>query len=132
MFRSKDLRIQEQLGIYDDGPHREEVYDFIVVGAGTAGCVVTNRLTDVDHWKVCACYLVLVPFDRAKYTNICTYILVIFQVLLLEAGPEEPDVTLAPALTRALRASNIDWNYYTEPNGKSCLAYPGHRCSWPR
>ncbi|KAI5632655.1 GMC oxidoreductase domain-containing protein [Phthorimaea operculella] len=79
-------------------------YDFIVVGAGSAGCVVANRLTEIDQWKV----------------------------LLLEAGPEQPDVSRVPAFTGALLGSNIDWNYQTEPNGKSCLARPGQRCDWPR
>ncbi|KAJ2945035.1 hypothetical protein O0L34_g1931 [Tuta absoluta] len=79
-------------------------YDFIVVGAGAAGCVVANRLTEIDEWKV----------------------------LLLEAGPEQPDVTLVPAFSTALLGSNIDWKYQTEPNGKSCLARPGQRCDWPR
>ncbi|XP_052743712.1 glucose dehydrogenase [FAD, quinone]-like [Bicyclus anynana] len=78
-------------------------YDFIVVGAGAAGCVIANRLTENPKWKV----------------------------LLLEAGPEEPDITSVPGLAGTLQSSNIDWQYTTEPNGKSCLA-SGGRCAWPR
>nr|XP_026483601.1 glucose dehydrogenase [FAD, quinone]-like [Vanessa tameamea] len=107
-----NLLVQLYGGSRDERPHRDyrepedirDEYDFIVVGAGSAGCVVANRLSDNPSWKV----------------------------LLLEAGPEQPDVTLVPGLSTALIGSNIDWAYTTEPNGKSCLAHPGGRCPWPR
>ncbi|XP_045762336.1 glucose dehydrogenase [FAD, quinone]-like [Maniola jurtina] len=79
-------------------------YDFIVVGAGAAGSVITNRLTENPHWKV----------------------------LLLEAGGEEPDVTRVPSFFTVLTSSSLDWKYSSEPNGKSCLAFPEGRCGWPR
>jgi hypothetical protein len=70
-------------------------YDFIVIGAGSTGAVVTNRLTEVDDWKV----------------------------LLLEAGGDETIVSDVPGLAHHLQRTNIDWSYKTVPQSGACLAF---------
>lgn len=64
-------------------------YDYIVVGAGSAGCVVASRLS-----------------ERAGNT-----------VLLLEAGPEDNSYWMkVPAgMTRLFSPSATNWGYFTEP-----------------
>jgi len=63
-------------------------FDYIVVGAGSAGCVLANRLTeDAD-----------------------------VRVLLLEAGgpADNPNIAV-PAAAAALWRTGVDWNFTTEP-----------------
>lgn len=79
-------------------------YDFVVVGAGSAGAVVANRLSEIPKWNV----------------------------LLLEAGPDENEVTDVPSLAAYLQLTKLDWKYKTEPTGRACLAMKGGRCNWPR
>lgn len=64
------------------------VYDFIVIGAGSAGCVLANRLS-----------------KNARH-----------QVLLLEAGgPDKKQEIRIPAAFSKLFKTEVDWNYETEP-----------------
>ncbi|CAF4884393.1 unnamed protein product [Pieris macdunnoughi] len=79
-------------------------YDFIVVGAGSAGSVVASRLSEIHNWRV----------------------------LLLEAGGDETEISDVPLLAGYLQLSKLDWKYKTEPQGTTCLAMEGGRCNWPR
>ncbi|KAK7874210.1 hypothetical protein R5R35_006253 [Gryllus longicercus] len=86
------------------GGGEEERFDFIIVGAGSAGCVLANRLTEIHKWRV----------------------------LLLEAGIEEPQAAAVPAFAPLLQRSNVDWNYRTMPQPHACLARPMGGCGWAR
>jgi len=63
-------------------------YDYIIIGAGSAGCVLANRLTEDPK---------------------C-------QVLLLEAGmpDKKPEIHIPGAYTK-LNNSAVDWAFWTEP-----------------
>jgi choline dehydrogenase len=63
-------------------------YDYIVIGAGSAGCVIANRLSQNSDTTV----------------------------LLLEAGnPDTKPEIQIPAKASSLYGSEVDWGYLTEP-----------------
>ncbi len=69
-------------------PVPPEGYDYVLVGAGSAGCVLANRLTE----------------DAGV------------SVLLLEAGgPDDRAEIHIPAAFSKLFQSDVDWNYHTAP-----------------
>ena len=79
-----------------------EEFDYIIVGAGTAGCVLANRLT-----------------EDGKYS-----------VLLLEAGGSDRSIWIQMPIGygRTFFDKRINWMYDTEPVD----ALGGRRSYWPR
>ena len=65
-------------------------YDFIIIGAGSAGAVLANRLSEVADWNI----------------------------LLLEAGGDETEISDVPSLAGYLQLSDMDWQYKTSPPGQ--------------
>jgi choline dehydrogenase len=77
-------------------------YDTVIVGGGSAGCVLADRLS-VD------------PNRR---------------VLLLEAGPRDwhPFIHMPAGIAKLVTRTHLNWDYVTEPQA----ALQGRRLWWPR
>uniref|UniRef100_A0A8D8WGD4 Glucose dehydrogenase [FAD, quinone] n=1 Tax=Cacopsylla melanoneura TaxID=428564 RepID=A0A8D8WGD4_9HEMI len=78
--------------------------DMIVVGSGSSGSVVANRLSEVAKWNV----------------------------LLIEAGDDPSVSSYIPALTFALQKTSIDWAYKTEKQPGVCEGLENGVCNMPR
>jgi choline dehydrogenase len=79
-----------------------EIFDYIIVGAGSAGCVLANRLS-------------------ADPSN---------KVLLLEAGGKDwnPWIHIPVGYFKTMHNPAMDWCYVTEPDE----GIAGRRLQWPR
>jgi choline dehydrogenase len=79
-----------------------DAFDFIVVGAGSAGCVLANRLSASGRYRVA----------------------------LLEAGPRDTSfwIHLPIGYGKTMWDSKVNWKFYTEPDPNM----DGRRIYWPR
>lgn len=79
---------------------KSQVYDYVIVGAGSAGCVLANRLSESQEAKV----------------------------LLIEAGATDSKREISvPAAWVSLFKSSVDWNYETPPEqqlGNRAIYWP--------
>lgn len=83
-----------------------DVYDYIVVGGGSAGSVVASRLSE----------------DQDK------------TVLLLEAGGhfDESPLIHTPIAWAPLQKTEYDWEYYTEKQTQAFQGLKENKAYWPR
>jgi choline dehydrogenase len=78
------------------------LYDYIIIGAGSAGCVLAERLSARSGVRV----------------------------LLLEAGPRDwhPFIHMPAGLAKLVGRKGVNWDYSTEPEAQ----LDGRRLWWPR
>ena len=77
-------------------------YDYVIVGAGSAGCALANRLSA----------------DRGR------------RVLLLEAGPRDwhPFIHMPAGIAKLVNQKGVNWDYHTEQEAE----LGNRRLWWPR
>ncbi|XP_053612754.1 ecdysone oxidase-like [Plodia interpunctella] len=83
---TRDVKIQDA-----------DTFDFIIVGAGTAGSVLANRLSEIQNCSI----------------------------LVIEAGEDPPIESVLPGGFSLLQKTKYDWNYTTEYSEKFSLGHLG-------
>ncbi|KAF2881939.1 hypothetical protein ILUMI_24236 [Ignelater luminosus] len=93
---------------YDVAPHMEDNldihFDFVIVGAGAAGCVLANRLSENYDWRI----------------------------LLVEAGDDPSSTSEVPAFYPSLQRTDDDWKFVTQPSSRSCQGMIRKMCRIPK
>ncbi|EFN84147.1 glucose dehydrogenase [FAD, quinone] [Harpegnathos saltator] len=79
-------------------------FDFVIVGAGSAGAVVGRRLAEIDDWKV----------------------------LLIEAGNNPSAVSDVPAIFLHIQGTPEDYAYVVEPEKFACHGTTTGLCTWSK
>ncbi|XP_076304447.1 glucose dehydrogenase [FAD, quinone]-like isoform X3 [Tachypleus tridentatus] len=79
-------------------------YDYIIIGAGSAGSVIANRLSEDPS----------------------------IRVLILEAGGKENVVSDIPLAAAMIQQTPLDWSYQTEPQKAAGFGLINRRVRWPR
>ncbi|XP_034936856.1 glucose dehydrogenase [FAD, quinone]-like [Chelonus insularis] len=79
-------------------------YDFIIIGSGSGGSTVANRLSEIRKWRI----------------------------LLLEAGQPEGVLNQIPILLANFHQTDYNWGYKVEKQENACFGMTNGQCTWPR
>ncbi|CAH1111852.1 unnamed protein product [Psylliodes chrysocephalus] len=79
-------------------------FDFIIVGAGSAGAVLANRLSEIKDWKI----------------------------LILEAGGDLTKFSDVPGFNNYLQQTDMNWGYMTSSQKTCCQGMENNQCVYPR
>lgn len=79
-------------------------FDFVIVGSGSAGSVLANRLTEIENWKI----------------------------LLIEAGEDPSIMSEVPGEFFSLLHSPQDYSYNVEPEKFACHGMKNKLCKWSK
>ncbi|XP_055907264.1 glucose dehydrogenase [FAD, quinone] [Eupeodes corollae] len=79
-------------------------YDFIIIGAGSGGAVIANRLSEIKNATV----------------------------LLLEAGDQETLLSDVPVMAALTQITRYNWGYKSDPVENACKGLKGGVCNWPK
>ncbi|XP_044730380.1 glucose dehydrogenase [FAD, quinone]-like [Chrysoperla carnea] len=97
--------VDENFPQYPETKQLYETYDFIIVGGGSAGCALANRLSEIENWNV----------------------------LLIEAGGEENKRLMdIPGLALQNQHTYFDWCYMSEPFEEAGLSLINQSICVPR
>ncbi|XP_067139579.1 glucose dehydrogenase [FAD, quinone]-like [Centruroides vittatus] len=82
----------------------DKTWDYVIIGGGTAGAVLANRLSENSS----------------------------LSVLLLEYGEFPNHLSDVPLYAGQLQTNEHDWGYKTEPQKFACFGHIEQRSRWPR
>ena len=85
-------------------PKQSEIYDFIIIGAGSAGSVLASRLSENSSAKI---------------------------LLIEEGGVEKLRMDIPALALHQFLNHEIYWDYETEPSNHYCLGRVGNSCRLP-
>ena len=97
-----EAKSYQQREIIDTTPNNRDYFDFIVIGAGSAGATLASRLTENKN----------------------------VSVLVVEAGGHENLLMNVPGFALYLQYNDgFSWDYEMDSSNKHCLGFKKNRCN---